>query len=135
MPTALIVDDHDAIRELYRCYLEDESFTVSTAGDGKAAIQQCVKDRPDIVLLDVMLPDITGLDVLRYLCQNGIELRVIVMSGHLDTAIREEAKRLGAQTCLEKPFTVEQLKAALGQVALAAQRCGTLPSNHSGEQR
>jgi len=119
MATALIVDDHAGVRELYQLYFEDEGFAVSTAADGTAAIRECLRNSPNVMLLDVQLPDISGLEVLRYIRVACPDTAVIMNSGHMDQPTREEAMRLGAVACFEKPFRLEELRAVLGHLPRA----------------
>ncbi len=116
MPTALVVEDHLGVQELYTLYLEFTGFSVRVAATGTAAIQECLRTRPDVLVLDVRLPDLTGLEVLRSFQTAGLRVNAIVVSGHMDAAVRAEATRLGALACLEKPFLLEDLKTALRPV-------------------
>ncbi len=116
MTTVLIVEDHLGIQELYALYLEAAGYTVRVAGTGMSAIQECLRACPDVMLLDVRLPDISGLEVLQYLQNIGLHVSTIVVSGHLDASLRANAARLGALVCLEKPFLLEDLHGALRRV-------------------
>ncbi len=113
MPTALVVDDQIGVRELYTIFLEGIGFTVEGAATGTAAIRQCLALRPDVLVLDLTLPDMTGLDVLRTVGRTGLPSTIIVVSGHLDPTAQAEALELGATACLEKPFRLAELQAAL----------------------
>lgn len=115
----LIVDDDAAVRESIGAVLSDEGFRVRFAGDGVEAIASAAEERPDLVLLDVWLPGMDGIQVLDQLRGLHGDLPVIVISGHgnIETAVR--ATRLGAVGFLEKPFAIEGLIQA---VSAALQR-------------
>ncbi len=119
MPTALVVDDHLSVQELYTLYLQEEGFTVEGAATGAAAIASCLHARPDVALLDMRLPDMTGLDVLRAWGASGLPGAVFVVSGCLDPSTRAEALQLGAKACFEKPFRLTELQTALHTVVPA----------------
>ena len=92
----LVVDDEPDIRELVREILEDEGYRVTVAENGERARNAFIKNTPDLVLLDIWMPDVDGITLLREWSAGGVpECPVVVMSGHgnLETAV--EATRLG----------------------------------------
>ncbi|MCD4654219.1 sigma-54 dependent transcriptional regulator, partial [bacterium] len=101
--TILIVDDENGIRRSLRMILEYAEYSVLEAENGPTAIAIARKHRPDLVLLDIKMPGMDGLEVLDNLMQDYPELPVIILSGHgnIDTAVK--ATRLGAYDFLEKP--------------------------------
>jgi DNA-binding NtrC family response regulator len=111
----LIVDDDPQIAAGLAAYLDDE-WDVKTAGDGRAAVTAFGEFSPDVVLLDVSLPDVSGIDLLHQLKMYAETTAVIMMSG-LSTIDRVvESMKLGAETFLQKPFDMETLTATLQQV-------------------
>src|SRR5260370_4241142 len=108
MPNALIVDDEAAIRQSLRGVLEDEHYTVAEAESGEACLELLKKRACDVVLLDIWLPGIDGLETLERI--RGLEdpPEVIIISGHgtIETAVR--ATKLGAFDFLEKPLSLEK---------------------------
>lgn len=111
MPTRLlIVDDESGIIEEVKSFFEEEGFEVLTADTGKEGIRVLAKIPPDILLLDMKLPDISGIDVLKYCKENLPKTRVIVNTGYVDQKIIDEAERLGRDAFLQKPFNLEKLK-------------------------
>ena len=127
MPNAhiLVVDDEPDIRELVGEILEDEGYTVSTAPDGESARACFANDRPDLVLLDIWMPDIDGISLLKEWSEvDALRCPVVMMSGHgtLETAV--EATRLGAHDFVQKPLSLAKLlatvKAALDAYSPAA---------------
>ena len=111
----LVVDDDEQISAGLEAFLS-ERWDVRTAADGRSAVVAFGEFSPDVVILDVSLPDTTGLDLLHQFKMYSETTAVIMMSGHstLDRVI--ESMRLGAETFLQKPFDLEMLEAVLQQV-------------------
>jgi len=105
----LIVDDQESIRHFIEKAMVDEGYQVSTAGDGKTAFELITAVEPDLILLDLRLPDTHGLDILRRVKEENPELQVIIMTafGDVDSAVR--AMKLGAHDYVNKPINLEQL--------------------------
>jgi len=118
----LVVDDEPRVRESIRSILEDEGYSVIEASDGQEGLARVAGDRPDTVLLDIWMPDLDGIEVLRGIKQMDADLPVIIMSGHgtIETAVK--AAKLGAYDFLEKPLSIDKLELvirnALSQRAL-----------------
>lgn len=119
----LIVDDDAGVRETVGAVLGDEGFAVAFASDGPEALAAARREKPDLVLLDVWLPGMDGIQVLERLRAEHPRLPVVVVSGHgnIDTAVR--ATKLGAADFIEKPFTIDGLLAAIAR-ALRRVRAG-----------
>jgi DNA-binding NtrC family response regulator len=110
MANILVVDDEVGIRELLSEILADEGHTVRLAENATAAREVRGRERPDLVLLDVWMPDTDGLSLLKEWAAGGhLTMPVVVMSGHatIDTAV--EATRIGALDFLEKPIAMQKL--------------------------
>ena len=110
----LIIDDEVGIRELLHEILKSNSFQPRHAANGQDARAEISKRKPDLILLDIWMPDVDGLTLLREWVDAGqIIMPVIVMSGHasIDSAI--EATKIGASAFLEKPFSVNKLLAMI----------------------
>lgn len=110
--TALIVDDHDLIRGVYRAFLEAEGFAVVEASNGTDALLWLQSTTPDFILLDLDMPVMDGRSFLEYrLCQARIrQIPVLVVSGRLGSATLHQAlRRLGADRLLYKPVPREVL--------------------------
>jgi DNA-binding NtrC family response regulator len=116
MATILVVDDELGIRALLSDILTDEGHTVElaeNAAQARAMREQC---KPDLVLLDIWMPDVDGVTLLKEWGANGqLTMPVIMMSGHgtIDTAV--EATKVGAQSFLEKPITMQKLLRSVDQ--------------------
>ncbi|MBP7080935.1 MAG: sigma-54-dependent Fis family transcriptional regulator [Rhodocyclaceae bacterium] len=114
MSKILVVDDEVGIRELLSEILKDEGHDVEQAEDAAAARSARTVGRPDLVLLDIWMPDTDGITLLKEWARNGqLTMPVIMMSGHatIDTAV--EATRIGATDFLEKPVGMQKLLAAV----------------------
>lgn len=110
MPYILVVDDEVGIRELLSEILTDEGYTVRVAENASAAREVRNEMRPDLVLLDIWMPDMDGISLLKEWRHNGqLNMPVVVMSGHatIDTAV--EGTRIGAVDFLEKPIALQKL--------------------------
>src|SRR5690606_1759105 len=106
----LVVDDEPDIRNLVKEILEDEGFQVSTADNAKTARTLKQDFDPDLVLLDIWMPDEDGITLLKEWKQDqGAELPVIMMSGHGNVETAVEATRLGAYDFIEKPLSLAKL--------------------------
>ena len=106
----LVVDDEADIRTLIEEILTDEGYRVSTAGDAAEARQQLIASSPDLVLLDIWMPDTDGITLLGEWSQRGdIDCPVVIMSGHGTVETAVEATRLGAVDFVEKPLSIAKL--------------------------
>jgi DNA-binding response OmpR family regulator len=114
-PHILVVDDDADIRLLLTRYLELDGFRSSQAPDATAAVEAVKNERPDLVLLDVMMPGRDGLDLLRELRSHG-DLPVIMVTARGDEADRVMGLRLGADDYIVKPFSSAELVARIAAV-------------------
>ncbi len=118
-PLVLLVDDDAKVRELVRVNLEFEGYTVREAGgadEGLAAIEEA---KPDLVLLDVMMPHVDGWEMLRQIQDRyGVgAIPVVMFSGKVDEQAEEQAANRGAQGFVGKPFDLQQLVDRAKQLA------------------
>jgi DNA-binding NtrC family response regulator len=116
MATILVVDDELGIRALLSDILTDEGHTVEVAENAAQARTMREQCKPDLVLLDIWMPDVDGVTLLKEWGATGqLTMPVIMMSGHgtIDTAV--EATKVGAQSFLEKPITMQKLLRAVDQ--------------------
>jgi len=116
----LVVDDEPDIRQLVSEILEDEGYRVSVAEDGEAARTAFARSIPDLVLLDIWMPDVDGILLLKeWSAGAGLPCPVVVMSGHGSVETAVEATRLGAYDFVQKPISLAKLLAIVSQ-ALAS---------------
>ena len=109
-PYILVVDDEPEIRHLVKEILEDEGYEVSVAENAEQARRARRLRRPDLVLLDIWMPDVDGITLLKeWSGENGPGMPVIIMSGHATVETAVEATRLGAYDFIEKPLSLAKL--------------------------
>jgi len=111
----LVVDDEVGIRELLSDILKDEGHRVKTAENAQVARELRLSKRPDLVLLDIWMPDCDGVSLLKEWGNAGLlNMPVVMMSGHgtIDTAV--EATKIGAFDFLEKPIALQKLLKTVG---------------------
>ncbi|OOZ37524.1 sigma-54-dependent transcriptional regulator [Solemya velesiana gill symbiont] len=110
-PFILVVDDEPDIRSLVQEILVDEDYQVNVAEDGASARRALRERRPDLVLLDIWMPDVDGITLLKEWAEadNGLPCPVIMMSGHGTVETAVEATRYGAYDFLEKPLSLAKL--------------------------
>ena len=120
MTSVLVVDDDAGIRQVMRAILENEDYAIYEAQDGEVALAFCAAAHPDVVLLDLMLPGMHGLDVLRALKADPktADARVVVVTA-MGSSARPEAEAAGADGFFAKPFSPTALIQAV-EAALAA---------------
>ena len=129
----LVVDDEPDICQLVQEILEDEGYLVQAAKDGENARLIYAQQRPDLVLLDIWMPDIDGISLLKEWSSSGkLESQVVIMSGHgtLETAV--EATRLGAFDFVQKPLSLAKLLATVRKALDSRPETGTRePAGHN----
>src|SRR4051795_10773635 len=114
MAQILVVDDEVGIRELLSEILEDEGHQVALADSAADARRVRERARPDLVLLDIWMPDTDGITLLKEWAANGqLTMPVIMMSGHATIETAVEATRIGALDFLEKPIALQRLLATV----------------------
>ena len=109
----LIVDDEESICQSLKGILSDEGYEVSVAHDGKAALRAVAESNPDLVLLDIWMPELDGMEVLKNLKSRQANLPVVMISGHgtVETAVK--ATKLGAFDFIEKPLDMDKILLAV----------------------
>ena len=109
MATVLVVDDEGDIRRSLRGVLSDEGLRVLEAEDGGSALTLVRSERPELVLLDVWMPEVDGIELLRRLQEEPDRPQVIMISGHGNIETAVQATKLGAFDFIEKPFSIDAL--------------------------
>jgi len=115
MATILVVDDEISIQELVKLYLENEGFRVESAGSGKEALERIDVVKPSLVVLDIMLPDMNGLDVCRELRRRA-DVPVLMLTARKDDIDKILGLEMGADDYLTKPFNPRELVARIRAV-------------------
>ena len=112
----LIVDDSSLARRTLRQILERDGHTVEDATDGAQAIERYFINRPDIVLLDMVMEGMYGLEVLRKILELDPEAKVVVATADIQKATRDEVQAAGAAGIINKPFNQQELNRVLTAV-------------------
>jgi two-component system, OmpR family, alkaline phosphatase synthesis response regulator PhoP len=115
MKTILVVDDEPKIVELARDYLEHAGFAVVSASDGSEALARARSDHPDLIVLDLGLPKLDGLDVARALRRDS-SVPIVILSGRSDESDKLVGLELGADDYVTKPFSPKELVARVRAV-------------------
>lgn len=123
----LIVDDEPGIVKTLRAYLEAESYHVKAVGDGDSVLPAVRSFRPDVVILDVMLPGIDGVEVLRRIRQES-SVYVLMLSARSEETDRIVGLRMGADDYVVKPFSPREVVA---RIATLLRRARTLPGGET----
>ncbi len=133
----LVIDDEPDIRNLVREILEDEGFNVSVAENATKARKSISLFRPDLILLDIWMPDVDGVTLLKEWKKNdNFSIPVIMMSGHGNVETAVEATRYGAYDFIEKPLTIARLLLTIKNALASAQmRWENLPPRHTTENK
>ncbi len=109
----LVVDDEEDVRNLLNRFLTRRGYVVDAAKDGEEAVTRVLEGEPDIVLLDLRLPKMDGLKVLRRLREEASDVAVITMSGVADEEAARKSLELGAADFITKPFNLPYLETSL----------------------
>jgi two-component system nitrogen regulation response regulator NtrX len=112
-PSLLIVDDEPSILQSLGGLLSDEGFEVTTAANGYEALKAIEEDTPDLVLLDIWMPGIDGIETLKEIKKENPNIQVIIITGHgtIETAVK--ATKLGAFDLIEKPLSIDKVIVAI----------------------
>lgn len=112
----LIVDDSALARRLTRQLLEECGHKVEEASDGAQGLERCALHRPDLVVLDMVMHGMSGLEVLEKLRQLNPQLPVIIATADIQKATREQVRAAGAAAILNKPLNKEEFVSVIGKV-------------------
>lgn len=115
MQRILLVEDEKAIAQMVKSHLESEGFAVITASDGEEALRVWAQEEPDLIVLDIMLPLLSGLDVLKTIRQQD-EVPVIMLTARADEIDKLLGLELGADDYMSKPFSPRELTARIRAV-------------------
>jgi CheY-like chemotaxis protein len=118
--TVLVVDDDPVVHRVMRHYLTRAGYEVATANDGQEAVEVAARDIPQVIIMDVAMPKVNGLEALRRLKSSEVTqaIPVIVLSSNPQRANQMESEASGASFFLTKPFTQTELLAALRHVTV-----------------
>lgn len=109
----LIVDDQYGIRILLNEVFQKEGYQTFQASNGMQALQIVEQDRPDLVLLDMKIPGMDGIEILKRLKEMDQTIEVFIMTAYGELDMIQQAKDLGARTHFAKPFDIDEIRAAV----------------------
>lgn len=105
----LICDDEPQLREMIASWLSGLGFSVTEATDGAECLQMLSQVRPDVIVLDLNMPKVNGINVLRKISDQNLSIPVIILSGASSKPSMSELERLGQSNFMNKPFAMSQL--------------------------
>jgi CheY-like chemotaxis protein len=120
MTRLLVADDSETVLLMLQRRLEMEGYEVVTASDGFEALERLREagaSEPDVILLDAMMPNMSGTEVLAQLRESGSKIPVLMISAHLDAQEPDRMRSLGATDCIPKPFEWEELIGKIEELA------------------
>jgi len=112
----LFADDDGALREVVRNQLVENGYLVDEADDGEKTVEMLRGGSYDLLLLDINMPGKSGIDVLKFIKEEGVNCRVIMLTGRVGFSIATESIKLGAAEYITKPFTLEYLLSSIERV-------------------
>lgn len=112
----LYVDDDAALREIVRDQLTSQGFFLDEAEDGSAAIKKLESGDFDLMLLDINMPNKSGIDVLKFIKEKTLRCKVIMLTGRVGFSVATESLKLGADDYITKPFNMDYLMFSIKRV-------------------
>ncbi len=106
----LIAEDNAAIRRALTRFFQEKGYAVEAAEDGLAALKAIERERPDVMLLDMLMPRLDGLGVIREVRARGWDLPIVLLTGSADAELAKRSLSLGARDFLVKPFSFHLLE-------------------------
>jgi two-component system repressor protein LuxO len=128
----LLVEDTPSLARVYTEYLKKAAFTVTAVETGAAALEALRETPPEVVLLDLQLPDMNGMDVLKYVSGQQIPTAVVIITAHASVNVAVEAMRYGAYDFVVKPFTADRLMVTVRN-AVERLRLAQIVDTYTGE--
>jgi two-component system response regulator MprA len=121
MTRLLVADDSETVLLMLQRRLEMSGYEVETATDGRQVVEAIARagaeEQPDLILLDAMMPNMSGVDALRELRESGVKVPVLIISAHLDAQEPGRMKAAGADGVVPKPFEWDELIARIEELA------------------
>ena len=121
--TVLVIEDEDRLRQTIAAYLEDSGYLITQAANGRKGIEVFAQRNPDIVLTDLRMPDMNGVEVVAWLRENSPHTPIIVFTGTGDQRSQAAVLGQGVRACIAKPIhDLAELEAAIEQALLPKQK-------------
>ncbi|HUN66593.1 MAG TPA: response regulator [Bacteroidota bacterium] len=112
----LVVDDEDDLRDLLTQVLTKTGYEIKTASDGEEAIRILKTNEFDVALLDIQMPKVTGLQVLKHINQHAPHTKAIMLTGYADLKNAMEAREFGARDFISKPYRLDDVLSTIERV-------------------
>ena len=113
----VIAEDHENFRQVIANILQRDGHDVAEVSDGPSLLSHIVERAPDLAICDLKLPLMSGIEVLEALRQRGVRVPMVLMTGVWVEPLRADAERLGRAVLLQKPFELDDLRAAIRALA------------------
>jgi DNA-binding response OmpR family regulator len=120
--TVLVIDDEPSVADALKVILSDSGYRAVVATSGREALEELGKRRLDLAIIDVRLPDMSGLDVLRHLRRSHTNVTVIIITAHYTPELAAESLSLGAAGVLAKPFSPSDLLTMIETASVRARQ-------------
>jgi two-component system response regulator AtoC len=136
MNRVVVIDDDASIRESLEMYLQDKGLAVQTADTGNGGFKACLAYNPQVVILDIRLPDVSGLEILKRIVKTCPDLKVIMITAYHDMESAIEAMRYGAYDYIQKPLSVPELDRSITKslhISKASLSCPPLGNEDQGQ--
>ena len=117
MTRLLVVDDEDALRTVLTSELNNSGYEAIAANDGDVAIEELKKSSFDIILLDIKMNKMSGFDVLKFIKESNIKIKIVMLTGFADLKNAIEAKKLGANEFITKPYDINEVLSTLEKLS------------------
>ena len=121
--TILVIDDTESLRTLVKSYLTQEGFRVATAANGREGLFVARQERPDLIILDLMMPELGGFDFIKAYAREG-DAPIIILTARIEESDKVLGLELGADDYLPKPFSMRELAARVRAVLRRADKAG-----------
>ena len=121
--TILVIDDTESLRTLVKSYLAQEGFRVATAANGREGLFVARQERPDLIILDLMMPELGGFDFIKAYAREG-DAPIIILTARIEESDKVLGLELGADDYLTKPFSMRELAARVRAVLRRADKAG-----------
>lgn len=112
----LVVDDEDELRTLLTDIIIKAGYEAATASDGDEAIGMVKKTKYDVALLDIKMPNLSGIEVLKYIQEHSRDTKAIILTGYADLKHAMEAREYGAHDFISKPYKIEDVLTTIKRV-------------------
>jgi len=117
----LVADDHKGVRRLLFEVLSKEGYVVELAASGKEAVEEVQKNNPRVVLMDIRMPGLDGLETLKKIRRRGNSVEIVLMTAYEAMDIIREAKKLGVSHFITKPFDIDEIRCLVRTILAEAE--------------